>query len=156
MRHRLILAILVLLAGIATACRPRSVLSPSKMEDLLVDLHRTDGIISVSGYRYDKDSLQKVCYAEVLLAHHTTQAQFDSSLVWYTAHPRIFDKIYPRVIERLQQQQKSLEEQQSKEQDNTQLIPDQSFSSIPLKTQPQAVVIQQNEEKMGVDLHNRK
>ena len=37
----------------------------------------------------------------MLEKHGTTQAEFDSSLVWYTAHPQLFDKIYPKVIARL-------------------------------------------------------
>ena len=33
----------------------------------------------------------------MLEKHGITQSQFDSSLVWYTAHPVFFDKIYPKV-----------------------------------------------------------
>jgi hypothetical protein len=40
-------------------------------------------------------------YKNVLNKHGITQAQFDSSLVWYTDNPQIFNKIYPKVIERL-------------------------------------------------------
>ena len=31
-----------------------------------------------------------------------TQSQFDSSLVWFTDNPQIFNKIYPKVVSRLQ------------------------------------------------------
>ena len=34
--------------------------------------------------------------------HGITQAEFDSSLVWFTDNPQIFNKIYPKVIERLE------------------------------------------------------
>ena len=40
-------------------------------------------------------------YAQVMEKHGITQAEFDSSLVWYTAHPSLFDKIYPKVLAEL-------------------------------------------------------
>lgn len=86
----------------ATSCRPKGILSSKQMEDLLVDLHTTEALLQVKGYTYGHDEQVRGYYLAVLEAHHTTQAQFDSSLVWYTANPTIFDKIYPNVIERLQ------------------------------------------------------
>jgi hypothetical protein len=41
-------------------------------------------------------------YKNVLDKHGITQAEFDSSLVWFTDNPQIFNKIYPKVIERLE------------------------------------------------------
>ncbi len=72
------------------------------MEDIFVDLHTADGILQESGYDYGHDEELRGYYQIVLDKHGTTQAQFDSSLVWYTTHPTIFDKIYPKVLDRLQ------------------------------------------------------
>ncbi|MCQ2311219.1 MAG: DUF4296 domain-containing protein [Paludibacteraceae bacterium] len=94
------LLVVVLLVG----CRPRGVLSPKQMEDLFVDLHTADGILQEAGYNYGHDEALRGYYEAVLEEHGVTQAQFDSSLVWYTANPTIFDKIYPKVINRLQEQ----------------------------------------------------
>lgn len=85
-----------------TGCRPHHVLSPRQMEDIFVDLHRADGILQEAGYHYGHDEALRGYYQAILEQHGTTQQQFDSSLVWYTAHPGIFDKIYPKVIDRLQ------------------------------------------------------
>ena len=41
----------------------------------------------------------------MLERHSVTQAEFDSSLVWYTAHPQLFDKIYPKVMADLQKEE---------------------------------------------------
>ncbi|MCQ2311526.1 MAG: DUF4296 domain-containing protein [Paludibacteraceae bacterium] len=95
-----LLSVICLLPG----CRPRNVLSPQQMEDIFVDLHTADGVLQELGYNYGHDEELRGYYQSVLRQHGTTQAQFDSSLVWYTAHPAIFDKIYPKVLERLQQQ----------------------------------------------------
>ncbi len=95
-----LLSVICLLPG----CRPRTVLSPKQMEDIFVELHTADGLIQEAGMNYGHDEQVQGYYRVILERHNTTQQQFDSSLVWYTAHPTFFDKIYPKVIERLQKQ----------------------------------------------------
>jgi len=73
------------------------------MRNVLYDLHRADGAIQVAGYNYSHDQEVAGYYKNVLDKHGITQAQFDSSLVWYTDNPQIFNKIYPKVIERLEE-----------------------------------------------------
>ena len=93
----------MLLACVAMiACRPRDVLSNHEMRDVLYDLHRADGAIQVAGYNYSHDQEVAAYYKQILDKHGITQAQFDSSLVWYTDNPQIFNKIYPKVLERLE------------------------------------------------------
>ena len=72
------------------------------MRSLLVDLHKTDGMLQVNGWQISNDEVRDIYYAQVLEKHGTTQAQFDSSLVWYTAHPQFFNKIYPKVLKELE------------------------------------------------------
>ena len=81
-----------------TGCRPRGVLSSREMRSVLHDLHRADAILQVAGYNYGHDAALAKYYQQVLEKHGITQAQFDSSLVWYTDHPQRFDKIYPKVV----------------------------------------------------------
>ena len=83
-------------------CRPRGILSNREMRDVLYDLHRADGAIQVAGYNYSHDQELAGYYKNVLDKHGITQAEFDSSLVWFTDNPQIFNKIYPKVIERLE------------------------------------------------------
>jgi hypothetical protein len=72
------------------------------MRDVLYDLHRVDGAIQVAGYNYSHDQEVAGYYKNVLDKHGITQAEFDSSLVWFTDNPQIFNKIYPKVIARLE------------------------------------------------------
>lgn len=104
MRNRYIYYIVLsgLLAVAVVGCRPRGVLSSAKMRDVLYDLHRADGTLQVMGYNYSHDAELAACYQSVLDKHGVTQAEFDSSVVWYTDNPQIFNKIYPRVISRLE------------------------------------------------------
>ena len=73
------------------------------MTELLVDIHTTEGVMQVAGYNYGHDNEVKAIYAKVLEKHGVTQAQFDSSIVWYTDHPQYFQRVYPKVIKQLQQ-----------------------------------------------------
>ena len=83
-------------------CRPRGILSNKEMRDVLYDLHRVDGALQTAGYNYGHTQEVAAYYKSVLDKHGVTQAQFDSSLVWFTDNPQIFNKIYPKVIDRLQ------------------------------------------------------
>ena len=93
---------LLLLVVIMFGCRPRGVLSNREMRDVLYDLHRADGAIQVAGYNYSHDQELAGYYKSVLDKHGITQAEFDSSLVWFTDNPQIFNRIYPSVIARLE------------------------------------------------------
>ena len=88
----------LLMAFCLVGCRPRGVISSRQMRRVLVDLHKTDALMQIYGYKYGHDSIEDAYYAIVLQKHGITQAQFDSSLVWYTNNPQIFDKIYPKVL----------------------------------------------------------
>ncbi len=113
--------LLLIVASVMTSCRPRGLLSPNEMEDLFVELHRAEGIIYVKGYKNGHDSVVRLTYDSILKSHGVTRAQFDSSLVWYTDNPMVFDKIYPHVIDRLtalqEQERKRNEEEIHREQE---------------------------------------
>ncbi len=89
-------------------CRPKDVISATQMEDVLCDLHRADGILYVKGFAYGRDEAASKYYEVVLQKHGITQAVFDSSLVWYTDHPQRFNKIYPKVVARLEAEKERL------------------------------------------------
>ena len=88
------------------SCRPRGILHSWEMRKVLVDLHKTDAMLLHAGLTRDEEARQ-MYYGLVMEKHGITQAEFDSSLVWYTAHPQLFDKIYPRVINDLQAQEEA-------------------------------------------------
>ena len=91
-------------------CRPKGILSSREMRSLLVDLHKTDGLLQISGGRIMENEVKDLYYAQVLEKHGVTQAQFDSSLVWYTAHPQFFNKIYPKVLKELEAEEAAFNE----------------------------------------------
>ena len=101
-----ILILLLCIVGFVS-CRPRGILTSRQMRSVIVDLHKMDGMLQVSNMQYGYEEAKTIYYAQVLEQHGVTQAQFDSSLVWYTAHPQLFDKIYPKVLAQLEQEREA-------------------------------------------------
>ena len=105
LRRKLLIFIgLVVLMGSCTI-RPKGVLSKRKMQKVLYELHRTEGTIQAAGYGYNHDHETSMYYQNTLAKCGVTQAQFDSSLVWYTDHPLLFNRVYPKVLDRLKAEQ---------------------------------------------------
>ena len=125
------------------SCRPRGVLSNREMRDVLYDLHRADGAIQVAGYNYSHDQEVAGYYKNVLDKHGITQAQFDSSLVWFTDNPQIFNKIYPKVLERL-------EADYDREKQIREAKRDQRLAKNKLKPLASDVAMQQIREKLDL------
>ena len=96
-----ILIILLIFSAVLVSCRPHGILSSRQMREVIVDLHKADAVFQVSGISRGHEEERMMYYASVMNEHGITQSQFDSSLVWYTAHPQLFNKIYPKVIAQL-------------------------------------------------------
>ena len=103
-----LLPILLLSLFLFPGCRPKGILHSRQMREIIIDLHKTDALLYVKGGRAVSREAKSIYYAQVLEEHGVTQAQFDSSLVWYTAHPALFDKIYPKVLKELKAEETSL------------------------------------------------
>ena len=105
-------AILLLAIIALAACRPHGILTSRKMRSVLYDLHRAEAILQVEGLNYGHDEEVAKYYQVVLDKHHVTKAEFDSSLVWYTDHPQLFNKIYPKIMERVKEENKQWQVQE--------------------------------------------
>ena len=93
------------LAVALSACkveRPDTVLTDRQMEDILYDYH----IARAMGEEIPhNDSYKRVLYVDAVFRKHgITEAQFDTSMVWFARNPTAIAKIYERVNERLKAQ----------------------------------------------------
>ena len=109
MKHSpLILFVLVVLVMACKPTVPSSIIPPSDMEDLLYDYHVA---LAMAREDYNSDEVEfartKYCLA-VLKKHDVTEAEFDSSLVYYYSHVDYLKKIYSGVNERLTDEAKVL------------------------------------------------
>lgn len=93
-----------------SACggRPKDVLNQSDMAEVLVDMHKADALLNDGGQNYGPNFNKAPYYKYVLKKHGITQAEFDSSLVWYTKNPQKFIMVYNNVMTELTAFQKEI------------------------------------------------
>lgn len=98
---------LICLIIVLTACsdRPKGVLSPAKMTEVLTEMHKLDGCFDAKGINYTRYDLKSDYYNALLEKYGITQVQFDSSVVWYTENPKEYEDIYIDVIKNLKKLQ---------------------------------------------------
>lgn len=79
--------------------RPDTVLSDKKMEAVLYDYHIAKAMGEQIPYN---ENYKRVLYMEAVYKKHgITEAQFDSSMVWFSRNPEVLRNIYEKVNERL-------------------------------------------------------
>ena len=116
MRHPIIYIITVLSTIVAFySCgkRPGNVIPESKMMDILYDIRLAQAIYSNNSQFY-ADSLKDALVAGVLDKYDVTQAQLDTSLVWYADNIDQYRIINDSVTSRLRAKSNLLAEQKSK------------------------------------------
>jgi len=110
MRNILLCLNMLFLVACIVACgpdRPDNILSDSEMEAVLYDYHAAkalgDAVAPSDKYK------ATLYYLNIFEKHHTTEEQFDSTLAWYSRNPEAFDKVYQKVIKRMQDEKTVLE-----------------------------------------------
>jgi len=89
-----------------TACKPKlpsGVISEGKMEKVLYDYHMAQGIAEAAPISEDRsvDQMRYEYHQAVFRKHGITQAQFDTSMVFYCSDTERLTRIYRHVQERL-------------------------------------------------------
>lgn len=105
--HALVVAAVIVLS--VTGCKPgipNRYLQPGKMADILYDYHLAAGIAATA---HPDDSIALRTYKESILGHHgVTEAEFDSSMVYYTRHATLLEDVYKKVADRLNSESAAL------------------------------------------------
>lgn len=102
LRGGLLLFVLLLLLSACAPSRPRGILSAKKMEDVLVDYHLAQGMAEAQGENYDVTRYKYI--QAVFRKHRITEAEFDSSMVYYSGRAEDFLLIYNNVVKRVEAQ----------------------------------------------------
>lgn len=92
-----------------TACsqRPKGVVSEGKMEDLLYDYHLAQGLIM--NLPVDSSYKAQAIYDAVFENNGITEAEFDSSMIYYQRRIDDLKKIYSKVMDRMTAEEKALQ-----------------------------------------------
>lgn len=86
---------------------PTDVIQPDRMENVLYDYHLS---ISMSNNLSYSDNYQKEAYKNYVFQKYSiTEAEFDSSMVWYTRHTEELAAIYKRLGERFRKEKKQVQ-----------------------------------------------
>ena len=99
MKRALPLVLLLLILFAACDDHPQNVLSRGKMEDVLYDYHIMQGIVNDLPAEEREAKGQDYMNA-VFEKHGITEAQFDSSIVYYNRHTKDLHQIYSNLKER--------------------------------------------------------
>lgn len=101
--HLCLVCILVFAVAGCKVKRPNDVISESEMENLLYDYHLAKSMGDNLPY---SENYKKELYVDAVFNKYgTTQAAFDSSMVWYTRNTELLSKIYDKVRKRLKDEQ---------------------------------------------------
>lgn len=101
--------IILLGATLMTGCGKSvsdEVIPPAEMEKILYDYHLALGISSKlpSSEDYKKQAYKNYLFKK----HHITEAQFDSSMVWYTRNSKELSEIYQKLDKRFNREKTKL------------------------------------------------
>lgn len=96
-----------LAATLLGACKPelpKGVLSESKMERVLYDFHMAQGMAETAPREEGQtvEQLQYEFFQSMLRKHGITEAQFDTSMVYYCSDLDRMNRVYKKVEQRLQ------------------------------------------------------
>lgn len=94
----------ILLGGLVYSCqnRPGEVLNRKQMERLMYDIYVAEATIENDYHNFDTPEKKEAYINRVFKAHKTTQAQWDTSLSWYSDRIDIYLKMNDSVKARLQ------------------------------------------------------
>ncbi|MCI1648345.1 MAG: DUF4296 domain-containing protein [Bacteroides sp.] len=91
-----------LITFVLTGCevkRPSAVMSDTQMEDVLYDYHIAKAM--GEGVPYNESYKKELYIESAFKKHGITQADFDSSMVWFARNPDVMTDIYKKVNEKL-------------------------------------------------------
>jgi hypothetical protein len=111
MRHCLvILFTLVLILGCERNKPGKDLIPPETLVPVLVDLHLVYAIQSSSAYRDILNRVDSVdTYSYVFEKYGVKRVAFDSTIAWYSRHPKMFTDIYDEVVMQLSRRIDSLQ-----------------------------------------------
>ena len=94
-----IYGILALICVAASCSRvPKHIISEKKMRVVLYDMQLAEAIVETSNESYRTSDERQVVYDAVFAKYNITQADYDSSLVWYGENMNIYMGVYKLVL----------------------------------------------------------
>ena len=93
--------------------KPDNLISEKKMVNILYDIHLSQALSDKFSYT-NPDSLRvdsPELYQAVLEKYHLNDSVLTRSILYYSAYPKVYARIYEQVVERLNMQQEEMKKQ---------------------------------------------
>lgn len=107
--NRNLLSVWVVSMLLLSSCRvkvPSDVIQPKELKEILYDYHIAQG--TAENMQGDIQQNTYMLIQKVFEKHHITQAEFDSSMVWYCADASRLEKIYQELSARIDNESEAL------------------------------------------------
>jgi hypothetical protein len=100
MTNRLRIYGIIVLICLAASCSrvPKNIISEKKMRVVLYDMQIAEAFVETQNDLYRTSDKRHTVYDAVFAKHNITQADYDTSLVWYGKHIDIYMDIYKLVF----------------------------------------------------------
>lgn len=102
------LLFLAVLTIIGSACSRNDVLSRDKMVEVLCDIQLAEAAMRTNYNDFKYKEQKEALIRGILDKHNVTQAQLDSSLVWYSDNVDVYSRVTDSVIVRLREKNEKL------------------------------------------------
>lgn len=99
--------VLVLQACGSKVERPDTLVPEATMQSVMIDLYLLEGAASVKMMPIG-DPSKEPHYNLILNKHKISLAQFDSTMIWYSKHLDLLDKMHKVVLDSLEAREKAL------------------------------------------------
>ncbi len=118
LRCRRLLPVMALwvLCFVVASCdkAPRGVIGERRMADLLVDLDKAESYISQFPDKFPNDSAKQALKQSIFARHGVTQADYDSSMVWYAHNIDVYTDVCDKALNKLNSDLSSLKKKAEK------------------------------------------
>lgn len=111
LRQHFFLLVSVIVTMSVASCSPSvpdKYIQPGQLEDILYDYHLSRALAEHVTDDNNTNYRRNLYYRAVLKKHGVTEAEFDSSMVYYYTHAERLEEIYQRVSERMSETAKEM------------------------------------------------
>ncbi len=113
MRKMPALFLFALVAAVGCNRVPGHVISPDDMAEIMADLNTAEAVAETNHAMFPNDSTRRVLRRSVYIAHGISEAEFDTSMMWYGRNIDKYIEMCERTIDILEARQKKLGTQMS-------------------------------------------
>ena len=116
-----IVMLVLLLGWMGSSCekpvveKPKDLVSKDKMIDMLTDIHISESMYQTR--RYTSQDMRKITeadlYYSVLKKYDVADSTFERSLIYYSSLPKEYERIYSRVLNKLNEMEQEINKQKN-------------------------------------------